>query len=194
MYTILIDNCERKDDIMNLKGTRTEANLMAAFAGESQARNKYTFYASQAKKEGYEQIAELFTETADNEKQHAKIWFKYLHGGAVPSTIENLKDGAAGEHYEWTEMYKGFAEVARQEGFNEIAAVMENIARIEKRHEERYLKLLENVENDKVFKKDQEVYWVCRECGHVHYGKEAPEVCPTCKHPRAFFQILGSNY
>ncbi len=179
---------------MNLKGTRTEANLMAAFSGESQARNKYTFYASQAKKEGYEQIAELFLETAENEKQHAKIWFKYLKGGSIPSTLENLKDGAAGEHYEWTDMYKGFAEVAREEGFHEIAAVMENIAKIEKRHEERYLKLIENVENDKVFKKDQEVYWVCRECGHVHYGKEAPEVCPTCKHPRAYFQIIATNY
>lgn len=179
---------------MNLKGTKTEANLLAAFAGESQARTKYTFYASQAKKEGFQQIAEFFTETAENEKEHAKIWFKYLHGGAIPSTIENLKDGAAGEHYEWTEMYKEFAEVARQEGFNEIAAIMDNIARIEKRHEERYLKLLENIENDKVFKKDEEVYWACRECGHVHYGKEAPEVCPTCKHPQAYFQMKCDNY
>lgn len=179
---------------MNLKGSRTEANLWTAFAGESQARTKYTFYASQAKKEGFEQIAAIFNETAENEKQHAKIWFKYLHGGAVPSTIENLKDAAQGENYEWTEMYKDFAQVAREEGFTEIAAIMDNVAKIEKGHEERYLKLLDNVKNDMVFKKNEETYWTCRECGHVHLGKEAPQVCPTCKHPQAYFQMKCDNY
>ena len=179
---------------MELKGSRTEANLLAAFAGESQARNKYSYYAKQAQKEGFEQIATIFIKTADNEKTHAKIWFKYLHGSGVPSTVDNLKDAANGEHYEWTEMYKGFASVAREEGFNEIAAIMENVANIEKGHEERYLKLLSNVNNNLVFKKGEETIWVCRECGHVHIGKEAPLVCPTCSHPQAFFQMKCSNY
>lgn len=179
---------------MNLKGSKTEANLLAAYAGESQARVKYEYYASQAQKDGYQQIAAFFRETSDNEKAHAKIWFKLLNGGSVPSTIQNLKDAAAGEHYEWTEMYKEFAETARQEGFTEIAAIMENVAKIEKRHEERYLKLLDNINNDRVFKGEAETVWVCRECGHVHVGVEAPKVCPTCSHPQAFFQRKCDNY
>ena len=179
---------------MNLKGTKTEQNLLTAFAGESQARNKYTFYASKAKKEGYEQIAALFLETADNEKEHAKLWFKYLHDGGVPATIENLKDAAAGENYEWTDMYAEFAKVAREEGFEEIALKMEGVAAIEKRHEERYLKLLANIEGDSVYIKLDEQMWICRNCGHVHVGKEAPEVCPVCNHPRSYFEVLKENY
>ena len=162
---------------MELRGTKTEANLMAAFAGESQARNKYTYYASKAKKEGYEQIAAIFEETANNEKEHAKMWFKELHGGEVPSTIENLKDAASGENYEWTDMYKEFAQTAK-----------------EKNHEERYLTLLENVENDKVFHKDEEVVWICRNCGHVYYGKDALKVCPVCKHKESYMELKASNY
>ena len=179
---------------MNLKGTKTEQNLLTAFAGESQARNKYTFYASKAKKEGYEQIAALFLETADNEKEHAKLWFKYLHDGGVPTTVENLKDAAAGENYEWTDMYAEFAKVAREEGFEEIAAKMEGVAAIEKRHEERYLQLLANIEGDSVYIKLDEQMWICRNCGHVHVGKEAPELCPVCSHPKAYFEILKENY
>ena len=158
----------------DLKGTKTEANLMAAFAGESQARNKYTYYASKAKKDGYEQIAELFTETANNEKEHAKIWFKLLHDGNVPDTVANLKDAAEGENYEWTDMYKSFAEDAKAEGFDHIAYLFEQVAAIEKEHEERYRKLLANIEEGIVFSRDGDMVWICRNCGHIHVGKEAP--------------------
>lgn len=177
-----------------LKGTRTEANLMAAFAGESQARNKYTYYASKAKKDGYEQIAALFLETAENEKEHAKIWFKLLHDGAVPSTIENLEDAAAGENYEWTDMYAGFAKEAKEEGFDHIAALFEMVAKIEKEHEERYLKLLANVKDGVVFSKDGDTIWKCRNCGHIVIGKAAPELCPVCAHPKAYFEVKAENY
>ena len=177
-----------------LKGTRTEANLMAAFAGESQARNKYTYYASKAKKDGYEQIAALFLETAENEKEHAKIWFKLLHGGAVPSTMENLEDAAAGENYEWTDMYAGFAKEAKEEGFDDIAALFEMVAAIEKEHEERYLKLLANINEGVVFSKDGDAIWKCRNCGHIVVGKAAPEICPVCAHPKAYFEIKAENY
>ncbi|MBE6151308.1 MAG: rubrerythrin family protein [Firmicutes bacterium] len=179
---------------MELKGSKTEQNLMAAFAGESQARNKYTYYASKAKKEGYEQIAALFEETANNEKEHAKMWFKELHGGEVPTTAENLLDAAEGENYEWTDMYAEFAKTAREEGFTRIALLFEGVAKIEKEHEERYRKLLENVNNEMVFSKDGEKVWVCRNCGHVHVGKEAPQVCPVCAHPRAYFEVKADNY
>lgn len=179
---------------MDLKGSKTEQNLMAAFAGESQARNKYTYYASKAKKEGYEQIAALFEETAGNEKEHAELWFKYLHDGKVPSTDENLLDAATGENYEWTEMYAEMAKVAREEGFNEIAAKFELVARIEKVHEERYRALLEKVKADKVFVAEDVVVWKCRNCGHIHVGKEAPCVCPTCAHPRSYFERQAKNY
>ncbi len=178
----------------NLKGTKTEANLMAAFAGESQARNKYTYYASKAKKDGYEQIAALFLETANNEKEHAKIWFKLLHDGGIPSTIENLKDAADGENYEWTDMYASFAKDAREEGFNHIAFLFEKVGQIEKEHEERYRKLLENVENGLVFSRDGDMMWQCANCGHIVIGKQAPEVCPVCAHPKAYFQIKAENY
>ncbi len=178
---------------MNLKGSKTEANLMAAFAGESQARNKYTYYASKAKKEGFEQIAAIFTETADNEKEHAKIWFKLLHDG-MPDTATNLKDAAAGENYEWTDMYAGFAKTAKEEGFDKIAYLFEAVGRIEKEHEERYLALLANVENNKVFAKDEQVVWQCANCGHIHVGTEAPGVCPVCDHPQAYFKMLVKNY
>jgi len=179
---------------MDLKGSKTEANLMAAFAGESQARNKYTYYASKAKKEGYEQIAALFTETADNEKEHAKMWFKLLHGGAVPSTTENLKDAAEGENYEWTDMYDGFAKTAKEEGFDHIAYLFEAVGKIEKEHEERYKKLLGNIEEGIVFSRDGEKIWKCRNCGHIVIGKAAPEVCPVCAHPKAYFEIKAENY
>lgn len=179
---------------MEFKGSKTEANLMAAFAGESQARNKYTYYASAAKKEGYEQISAIFTETADNEKEHAKLWFKELHGGGVPCTAENLLDAASGEHYEWTEMYKGFAETAAEEGFTRIAALFTLVAKIENTHEDRYRKLLANLEEGVVFEKTEEVVWVCRNCGHIHVGKSAPAVCPTCNHPQAYFEVKGTNY
>ena len=178
----------------DLKGTKTEANLMAAFAGESQARNKYTYYASKAKKDGYCQIAEIFQETADNEKEHAKIWFKLLHDGGVPDTSQNLLDAANGENFEWTDMYKKFAEDARKEGFTKIANLFEMVGKIEKEHEERYRKLLKNVQGDLVFSKDQDVIWQCANCGHIHIGKKAPEVCPVCEHPKAYFQIKKENY
>ena len=178
----------------DLKGTRTEANLMAAFSGESQARNKYTYYASKAKKDGYEQIAAIFEETAANEKEHAKIWFKLLHGGDIPDTIANLEDAAAGENFEWTDMYAGFAKEAREEGFEEIAALFDGVAKIEKEHEERYRKLLANIQGDLVFSRDGDCIWQCRNCGHIVVGKKAPEVCPVCAHPKSFFQIKPQNY
>ncbi len=179
---------------MELKGSKTEKNLMEAFAGESQARNKYTYYASKAKKEGYEQIADLFLETADNEKEHAKLWFKLLHDNDVPSTVENLKDAASGENFEWTNMYERMAKEAREEGFERIAFLFEEVAKIEKEHEARYLKLLENVENGLVFSKDGEKIWKCRNCGHIVIGKSAPEICPVCAHPKAYFEIKAENY
>ena len=180
---------------MELKGSKTEANLMAAFAGESQARNKYTYFASKAKKEGYEQIAAVFEETANNEKEHAKMWFKELNAGAVPSTIDNLKAAAEGENYEWTDMYKEFAKTAKEEGFDHIAYLFEEVGKIEKEHEERYLKLLDNINNDLVFKtKEDETVWICRNCGHVYVGKEAPKVCPVCAHPQSYFERKANNY
>ena len=179
---------------MDLKGSKTEQNLLTAFAGESQARNKYTYYASQAKKDGYVQISRIFEETANNEKEHAKLWFKYLHGGKVPSTIENLKDAADGENYEWTDMYATFAKEAKDEGFDELAVLFEMVAKIEKEHEERYRKLLANIENGEVFKKSESKIWECGNCGHVHTGDNAPELCPVCKHPQSYFFIKPLNY
>ena len=179
---------------MELKGSKTEQNLMTAFAGESQARNKYTFFASQAKKDGYEQIAAIFQETADNEKEHAKLWFKLLNGGAIGSTEENLKAAAAGENYEWTDMYVEFAKTAKEEGFARIAYLFEEVGKIEKEHEERYLKLLENVKEGKVFEAGEVKIWKCRNCGHIVVGTSAPEVCPVCNHPKAFFEIKAENY
>ncbi len=177
---------------MELKGSKTEQNLWTAFAGESQARNKYNYYASQAKKEGYEQIAAIFEETAGNEKEHAKMWFKLVHG--IGSTKENLMDAANGENYEWTDMYKNFAVTAREEGFEEIAKMFEGVAKIEEDHEKRYKKLLENIDKGQTFKKDEEVLWICRNCGFRTYAKEAPEVCPVCSHPRAFFELAKDNF
>ncbi|MBQ3305232.1 MAG: rubrerythrin family protein [Clostridia bacterium] len=179
---------------MEFKGSRTEANLMAAFAGESQARNKYDYYASQAKKDGYVQIAAIFEETAKNEKEHAKMWFKLLHGGKVPTTTANLKDAADGENFEWTDMYRKFAEEARAEGFEDIARQFEGVAAIEKEHEERYRKLLSNIEGGLVFSREGDMIWQCSNCGHIHIGKEAPEVCPVCNHPQSYFQIKAENY
>lgn len=175
-------------------GTKTKENLEAAFAGESQARNKYDFFASKAKKDGFEQIAAIFAETALNEKEHAKMWYKELHGGAVEDTDINLEAAAAGENYEWTDMYAGFAKTAREEGFTELAEKFEEVAKIEKSHEERYLKLLKNVKDKKVFSKDGDVIWVCRNCGHIVIGKDAPEVCPVCNHPQSYFEIKPENY
>ena len=177
---------------MELKGSQTEKNLQFAFAGESQARNKYTYFASQAKKEGYNQIAAIFTETAENEKEHAKLWFKYL--GGIGKTADNLKAAAAGENEEWTSMYKDFAEVAKKEGFNDIAARFEGVGAIEKEHEERYLTLLKSLENGSVFKKDDVVVWKCTNCGHIHVGAEAPAICPVCAHPQAYFELVSKNY
>lgn len=177
----------------DLKGTKTEANLMAAFAGESQARNKYTYFASKAKKDGYVQIAKIFEETAENEKEHAKIWYKLLNDG-IGSTTENLKAAAEGENFEWTDMYVRFAKEAREEGFNEIADLFEGVAAIEKEHEERYRKLLANIEGDLVFSKDGDVVWQCANCGHICVGKKAPEVCPVCNHPQSYFQVKAENY
>ena len=179
---------------MELKGSKTEQNLMTAFAGEAQARNKYSYYASKAKKDGYEQLAAIFEETANNEKEHAKLWFKWLHDGAVPDTKTNLQDAANGENYEWTEMYKEFAETAKEEGFDELARLFEMVGEIEKHHEERYLKLLQNIEDDRVFKKDGDKIWVCRNCGYVYTGKEALEVCPVCAHPQSFMEVKAENY
>ena len=179
---------------MELKGSQTEKNLQAAFAGESQARNKYTYFASKAKKDGYEQIAAIFEETANNEKEHAKMWFKELNGGEIPSTPENLKAAAEGENYEWTDMYDNFAKTAEEEGFTEIAAKFRAVAAIEKTHEERYRKLLKNIEDKKVFSKDGETIWVCRNCGHIVIGKAAPEICPVCAHPQAYFEVKANNF
>ena len=177
----------------DLKGTKTEANLRAAFAGESEARNKYTYFSSKAKKDGYVQIAKLFEETADNEKEHAKIWFKLLHDG-IGSTEANLKEAAEGENYEWTDMYANFAKDAREEGFDYIADLFESVAAIEKEHEERYRKLLANIEGDLVFSKEGDVIWQCSNCGHICVGKKAPEVCPVCSHPQSYFQVKAENY
>ena len=177
---------------MELKGSRTEANLLAAFAGESQARNKYSYYASKARKDGYTQIAELFEETANNEKEHAKMWFKLVHG--IGSTEENLADAAAGENYEWTDMYAGFAKEAREEGFDHIADLFEMVAAIEKTHEERYRRLLANIEGGLVFSRDGDMMWECGNCGHLHFGKAAPEICPVCAHPKAYFRLRATNY
>lgn len=179
---------------MKLKGSKTEKNLMEAFAGESQARNKYTFYASKAKKEGYEQIAEIFTITAGNEKEHAELWYKALHDGEVPTTLDNLLDAAAGEHGEWTDMYERMAREAKEEGFDELAFKFAGVAAIEKRHEERYKQLAELVKEGKVFKKTQKKVWLCRNCGHIHVGEEAPAVCPVCEHPRSYFEIFNEEF
>ncbi len=178
----------------DLKGTKTEANLWAAFAGESQARNKYSYFASKAKKDGYVQIASIFEETANNEKEHAKIWFKLLCGGKIADTMENLKEAAGGENYEWTEMYPTFAKEAREEGFDEIADLFEGVAAIEKEHEERYKKLLSNIEGGLVFSRDGDMIWQCANCGHICVGKQAPEECPVCAHPQSYFQIKAENY
>ncbi|MDD2435452.1 MAG: rubrerythrin family protein [Bacilli bacterium] len=179
---------------MDLKGSKTEKNLWEAFVGESQARNKYSYYASKAKKDGYEQIAAIFEETANNEKEHAKIWFKLLLGGEIPSTEENLLDATQGENYEWTDMYAKFAEEAREEGFTKIAKLFEGVAEIEKEHEERYRTLINNVENKKVFEKEDKVMWKCRNCGHIHYGKKALNICPVCDHPQSYFEVKAENY
>ena len=179
---------------MELKGSQTEKNLMTAFAGESEARNKYSYYASKAKKDGYEQIAAIFEETAGNEKEHAKLWFKALHDGSVPDTLTNLKDAASGEHYEWSTMYAEFAKTAKEEGFNDLARLFEGVAKIEQSHEERYLKLAQNIEEDKVFHRDEEVIWICRNCGHIYKGKNAPKICPVCSHPESYMQLRVINY
>ena len=177
-----------------LKGTKTERNLQEAFAGESQARNKYTYFASKARKDGYEQIARIFEETAGNEKEHAKLWYKYLHGGDISDTVTNLEEAASGENYEWTDMYDRMAREAEEEGFTEIAFKMRGVAAIEKHHEERYRKLLENIKEGIVFSRDGDRMWLCLNCGHIHFGKEAPKVCPVCNHPQSFFEINKENY
>ena len=179
---------------MELKGSKTEKNLMDAFAGESQARNKYTYFASKAKKEGYEQIAAIFQETADNEKEHAKLWFKLLCGGDIPTTAQNLADAAAGENFEWTDMYDRMAKEAKEEGFDHIAFLFEEVGKIEKEHEARYKKLLENVQDGKVFEAGEIKIWKCRNCGHIVVGTKAPAVCPVCVHPQAYFEIKAENY
>ena len=178
----------------SLKGTKTEKNLMEAFSGESQARNKYSYYASKARKDGYQQIAALFEETANNEKEHAKLWFKYLHDGEVPDTMTNLKDAADGENYEWTDMYDRMANEAVEEGFDEIAFRFRAVAAIERHHEERYRRLLQNIEEGIVFSRDDDRIWLCRNCGHIVVGKKAPEVCPVCAHPKSFFEIKAENF
>lgn len=178
----------------SLKGTKTEKNLMEAFSGESQARNKYSYYASKARKDGYQQIAALFEETANNEKEHAKLWFKYLHDGEVPDTMTNLKDAADGENYEWTDMYDRMAKEAEEEGFDEIAFRFRAVAAIERHHEERYRRLLQNIKEGIVFSRDDDRIWICRNCGHIVVGKKAPEVCPVCAHPKSFFEIKAENF
>ena len=190
----IIENFKSIKTMKELKGTKTEANLQTAFAGESQARNKYTYYASKAKKDGFVQIAKIFEETANNEKEHAKIWFKLLHGGEMPDTRDNLLDAAEGENYEWTDMYAGFAVEAREEGFDEIADLFEKVAAIEKMHEERYRKLLANVKDGLVFSRDEDMMWECSNCGHIVIGKKAPEICPVCKHAKSYFMIHPTNY
>lgn len=177
-----------------LKGTKTEKNLMEAFAGESQARNKYSYYASKARKEGFEQIAAIFEETAQNEKEHAKLWFKYLHGGDVPETMTNLRDAAEGENYEWTDMYDRMAAEAEEEGFTQIASRFRAVAAIERHHEERYRRLLQNIEDGIVFSREGDTVWICRNCGHIVIGKKAPGACPVCAHPQSFFEIEATNY
>lgn len=194
MYEMIIAIKGEVTGMKELKGTKTEANLQAAFAGESEARNKYTYFASKAKKDGYVQIAAIFEETANNEKEHAKIWYKLLNGGSVSGTMDNLKAAAGGENYEWTEMYPTFAKEAREEGFDEIADLFEAVAAIEKEHEERYKKLLANIEGGLVFSKDGDVIWQCANCGHICIGKQAPEVCPVCAHPQSYFQVKAENY
>ena len=179
---------------MELKGSKTEQNLMAAFAGESQARNKYSYFASKAKKDGYEQIAAIFEETANNEKEHAKMWFKLLEGGEIKSTVDNLNAAADGENYEWTDMYSDFAKTAKEEGFNHIAFLFESVAEIEKHHEERFRKLLKNIDDKLVFTDDGDTIWICRNCGHVVVGKDAPKVCPVCAHPQSYFERKADNY
>ena len=179
---------------MELKGSKTEQNLKAAFAGESQARNKYTYFASKAKKDGYCQIAAIFEETANNEKEHAKMWFKELNGGEIPTTTENLKAAADGENYEWTDMYDEFAKTAKEEGFNELAYLFESVGKIEKEHEERYRKLIKNIEEGLVFSNDGDTIWICRNCGHVVVGSKAPNICPVCKHPGSYFERKADNY
>lgn len=179
---------------MELKGSQTEKNLQTAFAGESQARNKYDYWSSKAKKDGYEQIGELFALTAGNEKEHAKLWFKYLQGGDIKSTPENLAQAAAGEHYEWTSMYPGFAKIAQEEGFTKIAALFTAVAKIEKEHDTRYQLLLSNIKEDKVFKKNEKIIWQCMNCGYVCESAQAPQVCPVCDHPQAYFQQVAHNY
>lgn len=179
---------------MELKGSNTEKNLQAAFAGESQARNKYTYYASKAKKDGYEQLASIFESTANNEKEHAKMWFKLLHGDEIPDTLTNLKDAADGEHYEWTDMYANFADEAEKEGFTEIAKLFRGVAEIEKYHESRYRKLYNNIVEEKVFKSNKEEAWECRNCAYISKSKVAPEICPVCKHPKAYFMKQEINY
>lgn len=184
----------QEETMKSIKGTKTEKNLKEAFAGESQARNKYTFYASQAKKDGLEQISAIFTETADNEKEHAKMWFKELNGGSVPATYTNLLEAAAGEHGEWTDMYKKMADDARKEGFEEIAQKFEGVSMIEKRHEERYIKIAEMLKANKTFKKSKKTMWICRNCGHIHFENSAPTTCPVCTHPQSYFQILSEEF
>ena len=179
---------------MELKGSKTEQNLMKAFAGESQARNKYTYFASKAKKDGYEQIAALFEETANNEKEHAKMWYKELHDGVIPDTVSNLKEAADGENYEWTDMYEEFAKTAEEEGFKALALKFRQGGAIEKHHEERFRKLLKNINDEVVFSRDEEKIWICRNCGHVVVGKKAPGICPVCAHPQSFFEIKAENY
>ena len=179
---------------MELKGSKTEQNLMKAFAGESQARNKYTYFASKAKKDGYEQIAALFEETANNEKEHAKMWYKELHDGVIPDTVSNLKEAADGENYEWTDLYEEFAKTAEEEGFKALALKFRQVGAIEKHHEERFRQLLKNIDDEVVFSRDSECIWICRNCGHVVVGKKAPEVCPVCAHPKSYFELKANNY
>lgn len=182
------------EKIKNLKGTRTEINLIEAFKGESQARNKYTYYSSKARKDGFEQVANIFAETADNEKEHAKIWFKLLHDGSVPDTARNLLEAANGENYEWTDMYAKFAKEAKEEGFDYIAYLFDEVGKIEKEHEQRFLKLLDNIKKELVFSKDGDTIWQCLNCGHIHIGKQAPELCPVCEHPKSYFVMKCNNF
>ncbi len=179
---------------MELKGSRTEANLKAAFSGESMAWMKYSHYAARARRDGFEQIAALFEETAANEREHAELWLKHLHGGELPATRQNLEDAASGEHYEWTDMYEGFAKEAREEGFSTLAALFEGVAKIEREHEERYRKLISNLDGALVFSREGDTVWICRNCGHIKIGRDAPEICPVCAHPKAYFQIKATNY